>query len=201
MTKEKFANNKKLKTEINERRKEILEELEQKIIEVSDCDFDGNSTCIFLTNNGYVYKEYNKYGSYNYDIELVGYIDSKKIDELMRYLLADEKILKRKNTSFRKMSGICDYNVLISFYFKNKEHSIPDDIFCSNNHVSTYSEGCLSSRIESKLLELVQNSADHSDYLKREELRKELKQIDIFLEKYGEEKEFEIPDFLKRKSE
>jgi hypothetical protein len=201
MTKEKFAKNKKLKSEISRRKKEIIEELEQKIVEVSDCDFDANSTSIFLTSSGYVYKESNEYGSYNYDVELIGYIDSTKIDDFMNYLLDDEKILKRKNISFRKMSGICDYNILISFYYKNKEHSVPDDIFCSNSKISKYNEGSLSSRIERKLYDLVKKTDNLDDYKKRVELRKELGQIDRFLDTYDDEEKNEIPDFLKIKLE
>ena len=154
-------------------------------------------TFVLLTDTGYIYREYIEYSSYNYDIELIGHMDSMVIKGFISYLLDDEKILERKNISLKKMAGICDYNVLISFCYDDKEYDIPDDIFCSNNKVSKYNDDCLSSRIKSKLFELAQKTEDFNDYLKRKELRRELKQIDKFLEMYGDN-ESDIPDFLKK---
>jgi hypothetical protein len=118
----------------------------------------------------------------------------------MNYLLDDEKILERKNISLTEMSGICDYNVLISFYSKDNIHSVPDDIFCSNPKISKYRKGCLSSRIIDKLYDLSDDTSDTASCQRREEIKDELLQIKKFFVKYSEEDD-DIPLFLMRDKE
>lgn len=193
ITKEKLINDKKLQEEIKTKREEISHKLSNKLIEISNCDFDGNSTSIFLTNEGYVYKESDCFADNKITIKIIGYIDPKGKKKFLKYLLEEEKVLERKDNNHI----IYDYNVSISFHYNNKSFIIPDDEVCANNNISKYSKGCLTSRIEDKLYRLAKTPTDLSDFTKRKKLNEEFKQINILVEIFNEKKD-EIPSFLRK---
>lgn len=197
MTKEKFAKDKVLQKEIKERQKEIFNKLDNIVISVLGCDFNTNSSTHFLTEDGYFYKEEHNSNSYDYNLQLIGYLNPINMEKIMSYLLEEEHILERKFISYEEMF---DYNVSIRFKYECLYYEIPDDELCSNNNISKYRETCFSSRVIDKLHELAENNGDLKDYQLRKELNKERGQIDKFLDMYGEQND-EIPIFLKRSYE
>ncbi|MDD2435766.1 MAG: hypothetical protein PHO63_05920 [Bacilli bacterium] len=198
MTKEKFVCDKKLKNAIYKRQEEILEKLGKLgkvIFSISNIDFNLNYYRLFLTNDGYIYQEFEKCQSYSYELELVGYLEPIKINNFIKYLLEEEKVLKREPNN----ETIYDANLSITLIYNDKMYNILDDIFCSNPNISKYRDGVLSSRIKNRLYKLGSKTDNIADYKQRLELMRELRQLDNFLDTYDDR--WEIPDFLKAKSE
>lgn len=195
MTKEQFNNDKNLQNELNSRRNELLEELNNTIIDVSDCDFNANSTSLYLTSDGYIYKEEEKFETGKFNLEIIGYMNQENINKFMIYLLEEENVLERKNNNHI----IYDYNVSITLNYNNNVFNIPDDMLCSNIKIFKYNKGFLSSRIIDKLYDLSKETTDLSPYHKRLKNKNELLHIRKIFEKYGEEDD-DIPLFLRQEN-
>ena len=179
--------------ELHKRRDELNKMLGTNIIEIDSCDLDCNSYNLILTNDGYLYTEKKEYNSSISIIELLGYINPKKIDIFLKYVLEEEKILDR-NTNFTiEEKLVFDENTVIYFNYNGKSYFLSDyySIRDSNHHISKFLEEKLIS-----LAEIKNSSIRFSEIIM---IKKEISEINTYLkENENDEDDCDLPDILRK---